>query len=266
MIESIHTIRHEKIDGAQMHSDVRYQRAIEEAHVKRLRREWEDAKVGYLTGSRRADGKIWLLDGLQRWSAKCGNDHDVNLDYVWDVQVYEGLTLEEEAELFVTFNKHRKNVSAYYVHKAAVVQGLASALAIEQVVAELGLNIGTKSTRTEVGCVSALNWCMGDGSPERVEATRFALGVYNDAWGEQPVLWRSEHIRALAAFYRKYGKKADRAVLVKRLSEHSPLFLLDKARARAVGSNNVVPQLVDVFADAYDRGKRNQHRLVPVAA
>lgn len=263
----------EHLTGKDLLIDTRYQRAIEENHVKRLRREWDEALVGVLIGCRREDGKVRLIDGMQRFTAKCGHDYDMNLDYVWDVYVHEHLTLPQEAGLFVKANTNRKNVTAYYVFRAGLLQQQPVALAIEKVLVELDLKASTKSTREEIACVAAMARIVAgvaglsatEVNEARVESLRFALGVYADAWINEKVLWRSEHVEALAQLYRSYGEKIDRPALTIKLANQSPLRLLEVARSRAVGSNRVVTQLAAVFAELHDHGKRTANKLLAAA-
>lgn len=260
-------VKLEHIPANELLIDERVQRAVEPAHVRKLVREWDELGVGVLIGSRRRDGKVRLCDGMQRREAMLQMEPDREMVVV----VYEGLSLKEEARLFLALNKSRKNVGAYFIHRVDLTLGDPVALAIERVLSELGLATAQSSSTGKVGCVAAMTRIVGRGNDvERgAEALRFALSVYADAWPNPSQLWRSEVVEGLASMHHLYGDEVDAASLSRKLATHrvysDPIDVLSAAKRRAVGSNRVVTQIVDVLVELYDNGRRTR-RLRPEAA
>lgn len=99
----------EPVPASQLTIDPAVQRPLDPRRVAKIAAAWNDAAAGVLTVSRRADGSHVVLDGQTRlaaYRAVCteGTCQPLNC------QVYTGLTLPEEAAMFLEHND-RKAVS-----------------------------------------------------------------------------------------------------------------------------------------------------------
>src|SRR5436190_6658837 len=91
----------------QLFIDVSYQRHTDEGLLHRLIKNWADNYSGCLEVNRRPDGVHAVFDGGHRTKAaleRFGENHRLLC------KVFEGLTVEEEANLFVELNKSRKPI------------------------------------------------------------------------------------------------------------------------------------------------------------
>ncbi len=248
-----------RADGLKI--DPRVQRDVHPAQVRKLDREWDPLLVGTLTGWRKDDGEIYLLDGQQRKTAKTGDSRHPGLvkspdpGYVFDVEVHDGITEKDAAKIFLGLNRGRKNVDAYARWWVEMTEGNTVAIEMDKAVRAAGLEIAPMSSKHTIGCVSTLRRIMerrGATPASRHEALAWSLHTYADVWGHTPA-WRSEFVEALAVLRIKNGSKIDQARLERKLLNYpsqDALFVL--ARRASVGSNRIMQQIIDVIVEDYN--------------
>lgn len=251
----------------------RVQRDVHPAQVRALAKNWDELLVSTLTGWRMDDGKVYLLDGQQRLRAKTGGPKLLGVvktpepNYMFDVEVYEGITEAEAANIFLGLNRGRKNVDAYARWWVELTAGEPIAVTMQNATDRVGLTIGTSSTKTEIGCVSTLRRVIArkGNIKDNEEALVWALQTYHSVWGHTPP-WRSEMVEALALFHLKYRKRVNTADAVKRFSTVTVDSAMGNARMRAIGNNRITNKLVEVLQEEYDRRRPNHTRLEPLEA
>lgn len=256
----------ERLRGSELFVDPAVQRTEEAAHVTRLAREWRDEFVGVLIGSRRADDKVYILDGFQRVLAK--TNRQAQPDYEFVVQVYTGLTVQQEAEIFLAHNRGRKSVSPYARFRVALTAGDPVAVALNEVVTSLGLFVGTRSTANTLSCISTMERIvgqMGKDIEHQAQELRWVLEMYRSVWGTTSDYWRTELVEGLAIFHKKYGTDPhySDARLLKCLRTATVTQMLAAAKARALGSNRPSHAVAEVIQEMHDKGLKNR-RLVAV--
>jgi hypothetical protein len=247
----------ESIPASMLRVDPSIQREVEEPQVRYLVREWSDVSCGVLTGSRRDDGIVYLVDGQQRMTAKMRTDPN----YVFTVQVHVGLSITEEANLFVAMNKNRKAVAAFYVYRSEILNGDKSALAIQKAVTSVDAIVAPRNGGIKrVTCISSMKRVVARNLGP--DALKFALRVYKNAWGSGAFpMWRGEMVEALGAMFSTYGGSINEHTFTEKLKKKDPIALLGIAKARAIGSNRAVPQLRDVLIEVYNVGRKSGTRL-----
>lgn len=92
------------VDTAALFVDRSYQRALDEARVRRMARNYSLALVGILEVSARDDGTYAILDGQHRWALVMTDG--INMSHV-PCRIHTGLTLPAEAELYHKLNTTR---------------------------------------------------------------------------------------------------------------------------------------------------------------
>jgi hypothetical protein len=261
------TISIEKCRAKDLAIDPSVQRAEEVSHVNRLSREWRNEYVGVLIGSRRSDGRVYLLDGFQRLLAV--RDRQGKGDYSFTVEVHNGLTIREEAEIFLAHNKGRKAVSPYAKFRVSLTAGDPVAVAINETVESLGLSVGPRSTQYAIGSVALLERIvgqMGRNIDEQKLVLHWVLKTYQDVYGSTQDHWRNEILEGLAMFRKKHGDNPhlNDQSLKRVLSKVTIPQLIAAAKAKSLGSNRVSAQVAEVIEELYDRGKSTR-RLVVVS-
>lgn len=142
--------RVETVRVGDLHIDPRVQREhIVESKLDRIRKKYNPNALGTFEASRRNNGKLVLLDGMHRRIVIMEKEEQGE-DFLIDCKVHTGLSLQEEAELFVDLN-NQQAANALDLHKVRVVQKDPVALALDKAAAEYGWRIGSGT-----GCISAV--------------------------------------------------------------------------------------------------------------
>lgn len=184
--------------------DLKVQRALNEARADAMADNFQPHALGLLTASKRTDGHIYVLDGSHRVSAA----RKASYDGLLAVRLFENLTLQEEAQMFLTLNNSRA-VQAIDRFKVRITQGEPVASGINKVLKTYGLHVDWANNES-LGVISAI------GALEKVYA---GAGVREK--GQYPELV-DKTIRTL---HRAYGDKADRAVYSKIILEGMGIFI-----------------------------------------
>lgn len=113
---------------------------------------FKESRIGTLSVSERPDGRYAVVDGQQRWEIlrKMGWTH------VW-ANLYTGLTLQQEALLFVDLNFARTNVKSWDHYKAARTAEDPDVLGVDAVCASFGFVVTGDGSRADtLGCCKTL--------------------------------------------------------------------------------------------------------------
>jgi hypothetical protein len=176
--------------------DPRVQRALDPRRVKRIADEWDDLMVGVLTVSHRVpytlpgtEGRspeeFVVLDGQTRLAAfrqVCGETTSLPMA----AQVHTGLTIEEEALIFLKHN-NRKAVLLTDRFRLAVVAGQTWAVEIAEVLAKHnwtahGAVVGDAPARRQFSAVRAAEVVHKAGGKDALDKT---LTTIENAWGSK---------------------------------------------------------------------------------
>jgi len=211
--------------------DDRYQRGEITTHVNRIAREYREELIGVLEVSQRNNGVSYaVLDGCQRRGAVIKRGHPTALR----CNVHEGLTLAEEAALYVWFNRHRKQVSALDRFKAALVAGElseegAQARAIYKVCEKNGWEVGRarKTMPYRIAAVTQLQLIHTRGGDELLDSTLELLRM-----------WQGDLGCTDGTFIRGVSKLLSRVELTPRqrekLGKEGPVVYMRQAKALVV--------------------------------
>jgi hypothetical protein len=111
---------------ADLRMDWSYQRPTSGTRVRRIVREFDVRRLGVITVSRRDDGEQFVVDGSHRVAVlKAMGERDEILADVWD-----GLSVRDEAELFTLTNGDQKKPTAVENFRAQVVAEYAPAVIV----------------------------------------------------------------------------------------------------------------------------------------
>lgn len=157
------------------------------------------------------DGIHYVVDGQHRLEAArifgFGND-------AFQCEVYEDLTQEEEAELFLERN-FNKQVATYAKFKAAVHAQRPTELAVYSTVRALGLNVsGQLSTNENTICaVASLQRIHARIGPVGLSRT---LRILRDAYGRRGL--DAPQMDAMSLVLHRYDGQIDDSLMIQRLS------------------------------------------------
>jgi len=245
--------------------DITYQRYLSPVKVKLIADKFDKNAVGVLITSKRDSGKIVVLDGQHRLeamrkkgiiSAEC--------------KVIRGLTIEQEAEIYIFCNVARKNPDALETFRARLIRREPLAVAIDNLVERCGLHIqfrrqGTSRKGRSVGAiwaVQALEKVYVSDRGGKGEMLEKVLVLINKSWPEQINTLEAKVILGVAMFHRLYEGRYTEEEFIARMKRTNIDTFIRRAKYHAEilgGSANTA--FAKAIQEAYDKGRR-VHRLV----
>lgn len=207
------------------------------------------------------EGKYWLCDGQHRiYALKKNGLGDSNLD----CEVYENLTDEEMAQLFLGRDK-RRAISPYAKFFIACTAGYARENAIRRVVEANGMKIQRAKAEDSVSAVSALIKIY-DTSPTKDVAVGWCLRVAKVAFSGDPRGFEASVLEALGMIQNRYNGRAVEKDLATKLATvpHGIRGLLNRAESRRdrTGQNKTACLCFEIV-EAYNKGLGGRARLAP---
>lgn len=221
--------------------------------AKKLKAGYDEKRIGVPTLSARSDGTLVWLDGQNRGAlseaAGRGNEKI-------PMKVFRGLTLAQEAELFLGLNDNRR-VAPMYKFLAQVTAGHPDALEITRIARDLGWSVSDASGNT-IHAVSALN-AIYKSSSRPGTTLRQTLYVVTGAWGRVPEAVNANLLLGIASVLNA-SPNLNVASLVKKLANHDggPASVLGKGRGFRTATGCTVVQGVDqVVRTIYNTSRRS---------
>lgn len=251
--------------------DPRVQREANPTRVRRMADNWDDNMVGVLVVSHRQNldlaplhapmpEQFVVLDGQTRLEAfrlVCASNLVTSAPLL--SQVYEGLTLTEEAQIFLQHND-RRAVTPLDRFRIAVTAREEWALDINDMAARKGwfakgMSTGPNAHRfAAVGALEKLYLLDGGVSLQRV------FDVIDAAWQNPAGSLCPETVGGLGMLFHRYGDKIDTRSLVLKLAKTGfNRFMSGVADRRRVNPGTSVGKAAsDWVLDLYNTGRRTQ--------
>lgn len=239
--------------------DHTYARPVSEDRLRKLRKQWNLAKVGTIHVNKRDDGSLWLVDGQHRVSVALENGIEE-----LPALVHQGADQATEADLYLGYADAFPQ-QALSQFNAMLVRGDREALSIKQAVESVGLKIGTdyKGAHQDDGTVMAVKRLVRIYSIGGGVGIRETLLLAKDAFGLDHRAYQESMLEALFQFYAAYHTMYDRERLIERLKESGLTRIVQ--RAYAIKSEGEWPRSVDALVQAlwrtYHEPKLRSHRL-----
>jgi len=265
----VSTSQIKQVPVADLSIDPRVQRQLDPRRVAKLAAEWDPKMIGVLTVSYRAEAREvghevevteeWIvLDGQTRYKAgeQAGITH-------MTAEVFEGLTLEEEAAIFLKHND-RKAVTPKDRYRLAVMAGEERALAIRDIGAKYGWYV-TGSVET---LVKGQRSYSAIGAVEKIydmdggKSLRRAFDVIAGAWGVTAGAICSETVYGIGQLFAENPNGVDAKGFTAKLSRLGlPAYLAAVGdRRRTHPGMSIRTASRDWTVDLYNRGRRT-HRV-----
>ncbi|MFJ6566261.1 DUF6551 family protein [Streptomyces sp. NPDC091292] len=237
-------------------------RPVDSAWVeKKLREGFDPSLLGVPDVSRRPGGEQVWLDGQNRADLirKAGW-----ADQKIECRVFTGLTLAQEAQLFLGLNDNRQ-VKSIYKFLARVTAGEPDAVNITAIAEAAGWTIADASAEKCITAVRSLERVFhGDQGRDTTmqpgRALQLTLRVVSEAWGYRSEAVNGDVLLGIGAVFNRFGNVVDLPALVKKLAEYpgGPSGLLGKARgARDFQGGTVAHCISDAIVRAYNTRRRN---------
>lgn len=250
------TIKNPKLETIKvkdLHIDPHTQRSWDEKWSKKMKDNFDEDKLGIFRVSRRTDGLNYVIDGQHR--------HHMLVDLKWDVDghtvqslVYEGLTLREEAELFLAFNIETRKPTSIDGYRLSVVAEEPWALDIERVLDKHGLRVGFSMGGNDIAAIGALRVLYDRGGHRLVDEV---LTIIEQAWGASDRDARDGSILKGVGHVLLHNDSIDRHSLADKLGKaERPGQLLGRARTyKAATGRSLWMETAHVVVAHYNKGR-----------
>lgn len=229
--------------------------------VERLKRTWNDGAVGYLVVSSRKDGSKVLLDGQHRYLAyaQLTDNQGEMLS-----QVFTGLTLEQEAQLFLDTN-YGNQPSLLDKFRVRVVAGDPVAIEINEMVRAYGWDISNNVQAGYIQAVAAVEriYRTGEALKETVEphVLLSTLMVITHAWGLDRLGVQAVIMEGVAAIIAENDINLDLERLTRTLKTYpgGPLALhTDATQIASLKGGKVTMGVAEQLVDHYNKGRKTR--------
>lgn len=239
--------------------DPRVQRreGVDDRRVTRMAEHFKPHALGTITVSMRDDGSLVILDGAHRTAAarQIGYKDDL------PATVIAGLTLEQEAEIFLLLNdfKSPSIISRFY---ARVVMGDPVAVDIHRILEAHGWKVIQSN---DAGCIASIgtiervyrNAAGTQADGEYPEVLDYVLDVLTAAWEYDGKGVTQHHLLAIAQLFGRFGQSIDTKKLVTEMSYTRPDVLLGKGKVlRDVQGGTVSAAIAKILVGAHNKGRR----------
>lgn len=220
------SVRQERVPLGGLQVDHSYQPQLDAKRVGKYADNWDRAKAGVVYISERDDGTRYIIDGQHRVGAMIRVYHLTRASMI-DALVYRGLTVQREAELWLGFNRDRKQRSAREHFITAVIAKEPEACGIQQVLDSCGLRVAITASAPGIACVATLRTVYRKGGPEVLEE---ALRVLGEAYPGNGDAWLNEMVRGTAYLVARYGDYIEHTRLVRCIRTEDPRAIIAKAQ------------------------------------
>lgn len=233
--------------------DPMYQPPIREGKLRVIFRSFWPELAGLIIVSRRRNGELFVMDGQHRATVVKKKGIQTLAAYVMD-----GLSLQDEAEIFNILNTARKQPSAMSVFKARLVAGHTKYVEINAAIEECGFEIAFNNAKggTKIAAIAAVMAAHSRGGKEGLMRT---LTVMREAWQGDITATDGEIINGLSHFLCRGGTKIIMHDLIEKLQRVAPIVIKRDAMARSASNETVslVAAVSERIARIYNKGRRS---------
>jgi len=226
-----------------------YQRVIKLERIKKMVENWKPDSVGTPEVSFR-DGVYWLIDGNHRRVAAM----QLGLTHL-DCKVHTGLTIDEEARMFVIMNGERTAPTIGDLFKAKLAYRDASAIALRDTIENecgLQLKLNGKSTETGIPLTTTLYKMWEDAGHDEFKQT---IETIKAIWLGYPKAWNSGFIIGVNHFLYVHPQVPFEE-FEKKLCGATPNVIIGRAVGSTTGNMNS-QTIYRILVDYYNVKRRS---------
>jgi len=245
------------IDGIRIPS---YQRVLDEQRVLRIIRKFNPLKMNALIISKRDDGAYYVIDGQHRMVVlqRLGIPSAVCM-------VIEGLTEEQEAELFRSQNDEVRTPTIYDRHHAGVVANDLNDITLAMKLEKHGYKIHRSKGTRLISAITTLHRIMKDYGISTLDRV---LEYSSLTWPDDPHATRKEMLAGLAEFIKNTGDRIPANLFSERMCTKSPAKLINdyytltgfQASSRSVFNPKWMRHMQTVLNETWNKGLNSQSR------
>ena len=217
--------------------------------AKQMAKEFNEMLLTTIIVSRR-EGQLYVVDGGNRTYAAKANQIKTMM-----ALVYDGLTYEEESNLFILLNTTSKPLTSTDVFKAAVEAKHVEALAIRDIVENLGFRIAKASGINTIAAVRELQNIYNKHGNSHLYNT---LLLIKRAWGGERETLSAKMMKGVSEFIKIYEKEYafSKEVFIRQLSKVTAKQILAESKTD-LSTNSVNIRVMKVLFKHYNARLRN---------
>lgn len=233
-----------------MYVDPRYQRPENPRLLSLITNNFREDLLGTPVLSCQNDGRYAIIDAQHR---VVGGKASGKIPPQIYCTVHSGLSLDQEAALFVKLNSARTPVHSRDKFKAEVVAKDPEAVEVNRLVEEQGLRIGRQASLTDIQAISSLRWIVRNSKLKEVLciAKSWALAT-ND-----PTAYEGTLLKGLGHFLRNCPE-ADYTVLQGKLCEVPPGQMIQRIKTSKGMGLTLEQSSVERFLQVYNYRAKNK--------
>lgn len=231
------------VSAAEVRVDPSVQRGLDEREAISISADFNPAALGTITVSRRENGEMIVLDGQQRMAGA----EIAGYTGKFRANIHDGLTHQEEAQLFRQLN-NRRSVNAPSLFKVAVTEGNPEAVAINNLFKSMDITIGGPGGFQAVAVARRVGSSNGG-----LKSLGWAVDLLYGVWGAEGLDGRL--VEGLATIYNRDGELIDVDHLRKRLAgrKGGASGVIGEARTvKSLRGGRIAMAVVDVLIGTYN--------------
>lgn len=242
-----------KLTVREISIDTSYQRDLDESRVNAMSGDFDESRIGVPVLSLRKDGSFVVLDGQHRLEAM---RRASLLDTKVLCEVHNGLSVAEEAALFLKLNNGRKPVRVFDKYKARLVAKEPVSIEFTRIASGLGLRIGAAPGKNTVCAIQSV-----ESVHKRNKNLEITLSILKKWGAGESAVFDGELIKDVSRFLVDH-EDVDVNELAAKLARIDPGHVLRRIKAlfevlnrnRAVAANSV-------FREIYNHRRPKKDRL-----
>jgi hypothetical protein len=251
-----------ELHAAVFNVDLRVQRELNEKRSDEMAADFRPDSMGLITASKRPDGRLYILDGAHRVSAA----RKAMYDGLLATRVFEDLTLQEEAGLFLKLND-TKRIQAIDRFKVEVTMGDRQAVNINNILKAYDLHVDWSAAANpkSISAIVTLKrlyrgagvWDDGEYA-DLVDAT---VKTITKSWpGEtRDGVFSRAVLEGVGIFHATYGKKIELERLYKVVGNVPARQLVSRARTRRDATGGTIGEnAAEIILDLYNNRQKDK--------
>lgn len=194
------------IPVADIFTDHTYQRPLDRCRAEAMAEAFDQRLLGVIEVSDRGSDqhpRYAVVEGQHRWAAVMLRDPNAAIA----ARVHSGLTIAEEAQLFLGIDVQRRRLTTWHRWKARRAQHDPDVAMIEATVARVGLRVDEAPKDGHVRCTAMLEKIARSRGGHAL--LRDSLKLLHDTWGPQLGAYDSALVGGMATFLDSFGDHED---------------------------------------------------------
>lgn len=238
--------------------DRRVQRSgLDRNKVERMVRDWNPAAIGVVTVSHRKDRSYVIVDGQHRWETVRQLTDNTG---VVPCRIFEGLTLQEEAQMFLDLNATNQ-VRLIDKFKVRLTREDPVATDIAGILGAYGWTVSPVPANGNINAVGMLErvYKLSEKSGCEPNLVHSTILVLTRAWGNDRNGTQSVIFEGVARFLEEYRDRVDLDALIEKLKnvQGGPMtFHAEAAQLAALRHAKVSMAVAEKLVDLYNKGRR----------